>query len=203
MIETDRLLLRRWRASDLEPFAALNADPAVMEHLPAPLDHAGTAALIRRIEGHFDLHGFGLWAVEVKRDASLAGYVGLAVVDFEAPFAPAVEVGWRLARSAWGHGYATEAARAALDFGFEAERMDEIVSFTVPANLKSQAVMARIGLVRDAGGDFDHPRLPAGHRLRRHVLYRIDHARWLDAPRARSGSALRPVEPVPGRRSSR
>ena len=184
MIETDRLLLRRWRATDLDPFAALNADPSVMEHLPAPLDRAATAALIRRIEGHFDVHGFGLWAVELKRDASLAGFVGLSVVEFEVAFAPAVEVGWRLARSAWGHGYATEAARAALDFGFEAERMDEIVSFTVPANLKSRAVMERVGLERDSGGDFDHPGLPEGHRLRRHVLYRIDHARWLDAPRA-------------------
>jgi RimJ/RimL family protein N-acetyltransferase len=183
MIETDRLVLRRWRAPDLAAFAALNADPLVMEHLPAPLDHAGTAALIRRIETHFETHGFGLWAVEVRRDAALIGFVGLNTVDFEAAFTPAVEVAWRLASPAWGHGYATEAARAALDFAFEAERMDEIVSFTVHANRRSRAVMERSGLVRDAGGDFEHPRLPAGHPQRRHVLYRIDRARWLDAPR--------------------
>lgn len=185
MLETDRLVLRRWLASDLDPLAELNADPEVMRLVGDPLDRNQTAALIRRIESHFDAYGFGLWAVEDRRNASLLGFVGLHTVDFDAPFAPAVEIGWRLTRKAWGHGYATEAAGAALDFAFEAERMDEVVSFTVPANERSRAVMERIGLVRDPAGDFDHPKLPEGHSLRRHVLYRIDRDDWLGAPRRR------------------
>jgi RimJ/RimL family protein N-acetyltransferase len=194
MIETDRLLMRRWLASDLDPFTALNSDPEVMRHVGGTLDRDQTAALIRRIESHFDTYGFGLWAVEHRRDASLIGFVGLHNVDFDAPFAPAVEVAWRLARAAWGHGYATEAARAALEFAFGAERMDEVVSFTVPDNTRSRAVMERIGLVRDPAGDFDHQNLPEGHPLRRHVLYRIDRARWLGEPRThdrRSAGGLR------------
>jgi len=182
MIRTERLLLRRWRDTDLAPFAAINADPAVLEHLPGPLDRDETAALIRRIETHFDAHGFGLWAVEVHGVDPCIGFVGLTRVAFEAPFGPAVEIGWRLARGAWGHGYATEAARAALAFGFEDAGLDEIVSFTVPANQRSRAVMERIGLVRDPSADFEHPKLPPGHPLRAHVLYRIDRDTWRGAP---------------------
>ena len=178
MIETDRLRLRRWRASDHAPFAALNADPAVMEHLLAPLDRAESDAFVARIEAHFDQHGYGLWALEVKDGGTFVGFVGLAHVAFDADFAPAVEIGWRLARTAWGQGYASEAARRALAFGIEEAGLDEIVSFTVPANTRSRAVMERIGMTHDRSGDFDHPRVPEGHRLRRHVLYRIDRAGW-------------------------
>lgn len=178
MIETERLRLRRWREADRAPFAALNADPRVMEHLLAPLDRAESDALIDRIETHFDEHGHGLWAVEVKDGAPCVGFVGLAHVPFETAFTPAVEIGWRLAHSAWGHGYASEAAKRALRFAFEDAGLAEVVSFTVPHNTRSRAVMERIGLVRDPADDFDHPRLPEGHRLRRHVLYRIDHNAW-------------------------
>lgn len=184
MIETRRLLLRRWRPEDLEPFAALNADPVVMEHLPAPLSRDEAAALIERLEGHFDAHGFGLFAVEVRGEEPCIGYLGLTRVAFETAFTPAVEIGWRLARHAWGRGFATEAARAVLAFAFDEIGLGEVVSFTVPANRRSQAVMERIGLVRDPAGDFDHPALPEGHRLRAHVLYRIDEATWRSGARS-------------------
>jgi ribosomal-protein-alanine N-acetyltransferase len=187
VIETERLLLRRWRNDDLAPFAALNADPAVMEHLPSLLDRAGTADLVRRIEEHFEAHGFGLWCVEVRDGPSCIGFVGLTRVRFETPFTPAVEVGWRLAHAAWGHGYASEGARAALDFAFDALRLREVVSFTVPANRRSRAVMERIGLAHDPDGDFDHPLLPEGHRLRRHVLYRITREAWRERASSRRG----------------
>lgn len=188
MIQTARLILRRWRDSDLDALTAINTDPAVLEHLPGPVDRTGTAAMIQRFEQHFDEHGFGLWAVELAGGEPCLGWVGLTRVDFEAPFVPAVEVGWRLARSAWGHGYATEAARAALAFAFDEAGLDEVVSFTVPANRRSRAVMERVGLRHDPTGDFEHPRLEPGHRLRSHVLYRIDRAAWR-ARRRREGAS--------------
>jgi RimJ/RimL family protein N-acetyltransferase len=172
-LQTQRLLLRPWRESDLEPFAALNADPVVMEHFARPLDRSESDAFVARIRAHFAREGFGFWAVEVPGVAPLVGLVGLARPAFEAHFTPCVEVGWRLAREHWGKGYATEAARASIRFGFEQLGLDEIVSFTVPANVRSRAVMERIGMTRSADDDFDHPALPEGHRLRRHVLYRI------------------------------
>jgi len=172
-IRTERLLMRRWRPADREPFAELNADPDVVACLPAPLARAESDALMARIEAHFEQHGFGLWALEVAGGPPLIGFVGLVRVGFEAHFTPAVEIGWRLARSSWGHGYATEAADAALDFGFNVVGLDETVSFTVPANVRSRAVMERIGMTRDPRDDFDHPLLPEGHPLQRHVLYRI------------------------------
>jgi RimJ/RimL family protein N-acetyltransferase len=172
-IRTGRLLLRGWRAEDRQPFAVLSADPEVMELVGGPLDRAASDALLDRIEEHFARHGFGLWAVEERESGGLAGFVGLSVPAFEAPFTPCVEVGWRLARSFWGRGYATEAARAALRFGFEELGLDEIVSFTVPHNHRSRRVMERLGMRRDPQGDFEHPRLPPGHSLRAHVLYRI------------------------------
>lgn len=172
-LRTARLVLRPWRPDDLDAFAALNADPAVMEHFPAPLDRAESDALAARIAAHFDRHGYGLWAVEEPGVCAFAGYVGLAWRDFPAPFTPAVEIGWRLARECWGRGYATEAGRRVLDFAFDEAGLDEVVSFTVPANRRSRAVMERLGLARDPDGDFDHPVLPDGHPLRRHVLYRI------------------------------
>ena len=173
ILSTDRLLLRSWRESDLEPFAALNADPAVMEYFPEPLDRSESDAMVARIMDHFDTHGFGFWAVEAPNVAELIGMVGLAISRFETHFTPCVEIGWRLARAHWGKGYATEAARASLRHGFERLGLDEIVSFTVPQNVRSRAVMEKIGMTRSPADDFDHPSVPEGHRLRRHVLYRI------------------------------
>ncbi len=173
MLQTERLVLRRWRADDLAPFAALNADPVVMEHFQQPLTRAESDAFVERIEAEFDDCGFGLWAVEVRGEAPFIGYVGLHRVPFEAPFTPAVEVGWRLAREHWGNGYAAESARVAVRYGFDEAGLDEIVSFTSLGNERSWRVMERIGMVRDPNGDFDHPNVPVGHRLRRHVLYRI------------------------------
>lgn len=177
-LTTERLLLRGWRASDREPFAALNADPEVMAHMRAPLDRAGTDELVDRIEAGWREHGFGLWAVEARADGRFVGFVGLSRPNFEAHFTPAVEVGWRLARDAWGHGYATEAAAAAVEFGFDVLGLTEIVSFTVPANSRSRGVMERLGMTHDPADDFDHPRLEAGDPRRRHVLYRLPRGAW-------------------------
>jgi len=171
-LATDRLRLRRWRDSDLAPFAALNADPVVMRHFPEPLDRVASDALVGRIEAHFDRHGFGPWVVEVPGVTDCAGFVGLMVPTFEAHFTPCIEIGWRLARPYWGKGYATEAAGAALGYAFNTLHVDEVVAITVPANRPSRAVMERLGMVYDPAGDFDHPNLPAGHALQRHVLYR-------------------------------
>jgi len=171
-LRTERLRLRGWTAADRAPFAALNADPKVMEHFPALLSRHESDTLAERIEAHIVEHGWGLWAVEASGVTAFAGYVGLARVSFPAPFTPAIEVSWKLAAEFWGRGYATEAATAALSFGFQSLMLREIVSFTVPANLRSLAVMQRIGMTRDPQGDFEHPRLPEGHCLRRHVLFR-------------------------------
>lgn len=172
-VRTDRLLLRTWRQGDLEPFAALNADPEVMECLPKPLDRQESDDLAARLRGQFETRGYGRWAVEIPGVAPFIGFVGLAYVDFPAPFTPCVEIGWRLAREYWGKGYASEAARASIRYGFERLGLEEIVSFTVPHNVRSRAVMERIGMTRTPKEDFDHPVLPDGHPLRRHVLYRI------------------------------
>jgi RimJ/RimL family protein N-acetyltransferase len=172
-VATSRLLLRLWRDDDLPAFAALNADPEVMEHFPKTLDRGESDSRVAQIREHFARHGFGLWAVEIAGGASFIGFVGLSVPTFEAPFTPCVEIGWRLAREHWGFGYATEAARAVLGLGFQRLQLGEIVSFTVPANRRSRAVMERIGMTRDPLGDFDHPLLPEGHPLRPHVLYRV------------------------------
>ena len=177
-LSTPRLWLRQWRASDLEPFAALNADPLVMEFMDRCLGSAESDALARRSEAEIARQGWGLWATEVRESAAFIGFVGLHVPSFEAPFTPCVEVGWRLARASWGNGFATEAARECLRFAFESLLLEEVVSFTVPLNRRSRAVMERLGMWRDAAGDFDHPRLPAGHPLRRHVLYRLRRTDW-------------------------
>jgi RimJ/RimL family protein N-acetyltransferase len=174
LIKTERLVLRRWRTADRDLFARLNADPIVMEHFPSALDRAESDAFADRIEAGFIANGYGLWAVEVPGEAAFIGYVGLALQNFEAHFTPAVEVGWRLAQNYWGRGFATEAARAAVADGFNRIGLDEIVSFTVPANVRSVRVMERLGMTRDPADDFDHPRLPVGHHLRRHVLYRLE-----------------------------
>ena len=171
-IETPRLLLRPWRDDDLPAFAAMNADPRVMEFLGPLKTREESDASVARFSAHLARHGFGFWAVEVTGVADFIGFVGLKVLDFEAHFAPCVEVGWRLAYDHWGKGYATEAARASLDFGFRRLGLEEIVAFTVPANRRSWRVMERLGMTRDPADDFDHPALPEGHPLRRHVLYR-------------------------------
>ncbi len=172
-LRTERLLLRRWQDDDRAPFAAMNADPVVMEFLTTVLTRAESDDFVDRIEAAFDQRGWGLWAVEVVADRAFAGFVGLWPADFDAGFTPAVEIGWRLAASFWGHGYAPEGSRAVLKFGFEKLGLDEIVSFTAVVNERSQRVMQKIGMTRDPRDDFDHPRLPDGHRLRRHVLYRV------------------------------
>ncbi len=172
-IRTDRLLLRRWRTEDREPFSAMNADPRVCEFLPGTLDRDRSDAFADRIERHFEQHGFGLWAVEITAETSFCGYIGLSIPAIQTQFTPCVEIGWRLSHSRWGHGYATEGARAVLEFGFNRLGLNEIVSFTVPLNIRSRRVMERIGMQRDPADDFDHPNLPDGHPLRRHVLYRI------------------------------
>jgi ribosomal-protein-alanine N-acetyltransferase len=177
-LRTARLLLREWEREDRPAFAAMTADKAVMEFMPKLLSTAESEAMVDRIERHFTQHGFGLWAVEVLGGPRFIGFVGLSVPSFEAPFTPCVEIGWRLSREAWGHGYATEAAQEALRFGFEEAQLQEIVSFTVPANVRSRRVMERLGMVRDPQEDFDHPRLPEGHPLRRHVLYRLSRTHW-------------------------
>ena len=169
---TDRLVLRQWRDEDLEPFAELNADPEVMRYVPAPLDREQSDAMLGRMRARIDEQGWGLWAVQRRDTGALAGFTGLAVPRHPLPFQPCVEVGWRLARSAWGHGFATEAAREALRVAFDELGLTEVVSFTAVANLRSRAVMERLAMVRDPAEDFDHPALAEGESLRRHVLYR-------------------------------
>lgn len=172
-IRTERLLLRPWIAADCEPFASMNADPQVREYFPALLSREESDASVARIEAHFAEHGYGFWAVEVPGIAPFIGMVGLAVMDFESHFTPCVEIGWRLAASDWGRGYATEAALASLAFGFEELHLDEIVAYTAVGNIRSRRVMERIGMSSDPVDDFDHPSVPDGHAFRKHVLYRV------------------------------
>ena len=174
---TERLLLRRWRPEDRAPFAALNADPEVMEHFPALLTRRESDALADRIGAQMDRAGWGLWALEVRATGAFIGFTGLARPGFEAPFMPAIEIGWRLARPAWGQGFASEAARAVAQLAFEALELEQIVSLAVVANDRSRAVMRRIGMHHDPDGDFDHPQVGPPH-LRRHVLYRLTAADW-------------------------
>lgn len=166
-----RVWLRPWRADDLDEFAALNADPAVMEFFPAVLSRDETAAMLERARATIAERGWGWWCLDI--DGGCAGFVGLSQPNFDAHFTPCVEVGWRLARRYWGHGYATEAARLALAYGFDVLGLAEIVSFTTESNQRSRRVMERLGMTRNPADDFDHPRLPEGHPLRRHVLYRL------------------------------
>jgi RimJ/RimL family protein N-acetyltransferase len=172
-LRTERLLLRAWREADREPFAALNLNPRVAEYLPSTLSRAQSDSLVSRIEAGFERHGFGLWAAEIPGVAPFAGFLGLAIPRFEAHFTPCVEIGWRLAEQHWGHGYATEGARAAAAFAFDELQLEEIVSFTASENARSRRVMEKLGMSHAPGDDFDHPGLPDGHRLRRHVLYRL------------------------------
>ena len=164
-IRTERLLLRTWRWEDRDPFAALNASGRVMRYFPTTMTRAESDAFADRIAAHFDEHGYGLWAVEVG--GTFAGFTGLSWQD-GLPFSPALEVGWRLAEAFWGHGYATEAARAALEVGLEVQ--DSVVSMSAVTNTPSWHVMERLGMRRE--GEFDHPRVPDANPLKRHYLYR-------------------------------
>lgn len=185
-LTTPRLILRAWREEDLEPFACLNADERATQYLLNRLTRAQSDAMVARIDAHFEREGFGLWAVEAPGVAPFIGAVGLVVPSFSAAFTPCVEIGWRLAPDFWGLGFANEAARAAVAYGFEMAALDEIVSFTVPANTRSQAVMQRLGMTRSPADDFDHPLVPAGHPLRRHLLYRLSKEAWAVTAAARN-----------------
>jgi len=181
-LKTERLVLRGWRPADRIAFAELNADPRVMEFLGEALTREQSDAMVDRIESKFEANGFGFWAVEVPGVTPFIGMVGLSVPSFEAAFMPAVEIGWRLDAAYWGSGYASEAARASLEFGFGVAGLEEIVAFTTERNARSRRVMERIGMIRNPDDDFGHPCVPAESPLHPHVLYRI-------ARPATSGSA--------------
>lgn len=172
-LRTERLRLRQWRPADREAFGELNADPVVMEFYPATLTRMESDAFVDKIEVSFASDGFGLWAVEVGAIGRFIGYVGFWPVTFDGHFTPAIEVGWRLARSVWGAGYATEGARSAVEDGFTRLGLKEIVSFTTTINLRSRRVMEKIGMRCDPADDFDHPSITRGHPLKPHVLYRL------------------------------
>lgn len=172
-LNTDRLILRRWRDSDREPFARMNADARVMEFFAECLSRGQSDALVDGFEAHFREHGFGACAAELRRNGTFIGFIGLNKPRFEAHFTPCVEIGWRLAADYWEQGLATEGTRAAVRYGLETLGLQEIVSFTVPANARSRRVMEKLGMTRNPVDDFEHPLLPEGHPLRRHVLYRL------------------------------
>jgi RimJ/RimL family protein N-acetyltransferase len=176
---TERLLLRRWRDEDRQHFRKLNADQRVMEFMPGLLPPQASDELIERSELHFERHGFGPFAAELYPERKLLGFIGLSVPAFDAPFMPAVEIGWRLDADYWGRGLATEGARAVVRFGFDVAGLESIVSFTVPENLRSRRVMEKLGMEHNPSDDFEHPRLPEGHPLRHHVLYRLHRQAWL------------------------
>ncbi len=180
-IKTTRLILRPWEKEDLEPFAKLNADPRVMEYFPKVKSSQESKEEYQRIIDHFQKHGWGFWAVSIIGEAAFVGFIGfigLRYDDFPAPFTPAVEIGWRLAFDYWGKGYATEGATACLKYGFEILNLNEIVSFTSVPNIRSRRIMEKIGMHHNPKDDFDHPKLPEKHKLRRHVLYRLNASEW-------------------------
>jgi RimJ/RimL family protein N-acetyltransferase len=182
-LETDRLICRAWQDEDLDPFAGMCGDPEVMRYFPEPLTRESTAALIDKAKAKQKKDGFCFVPVETKTDGEFLGFVGLSIPAYDRPlpFDPCVEIGWRLKRSAWGKGYASEAARAWLRFGFETIDLKEIVSFTSKTNFPSQKVMERIGMYRDLEDDFLHPMLEQEHPLAPHVLYRLDRPRWSES----------------------
>ncbi len=190
-LRTPRLLLRQWRESDNAPFAALNADPEVMAHFPWTLTTDESRAMAYRYAAELEVDGYGIWATEVQETGEFIGFVGLARPRWPSAFTPCVEIGWRLTRAAWGHGYATEGARAALRVAFTRVALPEVVSFTAVGNLRSRAVMERLGMHRDPGEDFDHPRVPEGLPTRRHVLYRLTRTEWAAGATAPGLSASR------------
>lgn len=182
-LRTARLLLRPWRESDRPPFAAMNADPKVMEHFPRTSTREESDAWVDKIVARMEQQGFGLWAVEVPGVAPFIGFIGLNPAD-AALGRPVLEVGWRLAAAQWGRGYATEGGRASLAHAFDALDRDEVVSFATAGNMRSRHVMEKLGLVRRPEDDFDHPGVPASRSGRRHVLYRITHDQWRSAAAA-------------------
>ncbi|MGH9606755.1 MAG: GNAT family N-acetyltransferase [Terracidiphilus sp.] len=182
-LETDRLVLRRWKEADRAPFARINRDPAAMRFMPGALSAEESGQLIDRIEAHFERHGFGLWAAELGQSGEFIGYIGLLIPRLEIPgfgaaFSPCVEIGWRLGPAYWNLGLATEGARAVVRHAFADLRLPALISFTVPANAASRRVMEKLGMTNDPADDFDHPLLPEAHPLRRHVLYRLERAEW-------------------------
>ncbi len=180
-LQTDRLVLRFWKEEDLDLFAKLNRDPRVMKYFPAPLSKAESDQMVKRMQSRLKERGWGFWAVSETRTQNFIGFIGLNPIEqstLPVHFAPATEIGWRLAFDYWGKGYATEGAKAALKYGFQALRLNEFVSFTATQNKRSRRVMERIGMQHDPADDFDHPKLPEGHPLRRHVLYRISAKEW-------------------------
>lgn len=178
IILTSRLRLRQWRDDDYPAFAAMNADSRVMEHFPAPLERAASDAFADRLRAEIAERGWGFWAVELRDgEGGFVGFTGLRRPLLALPIGPCVEIGWRLAAPHWGKGYASEAAAGALAHGFDVLGLDEIVSFTALANLRSQAVMRRIGMRHD-GETFEHPGVPEGHPLRAHCLYRLRRQAW-------------------------
>lgn len=177
-LETRRLRLRPWQKEDLEPLAALNADPRVMEHFPGCMSRQEGDAMAGPLAAHFEQYGFGIWSVEASGVAEFIGLVGLTVPRFEAGFTPCVDVGWRLTAEFWGLGYASEAARAAVRHGFDGVGLTEIVSYTVPQNWRSRRVMERLGMTRSPEVDFEHPLIDEGHSLWRHVFHRLSRAIW-------------------------
>jgi ribosomal-protein-alanine N-acetyltransferase len=172
-LRTERLLLRPWRVKDREPFAAMNADPAVMEYFPVTLSREKSDALAQRIESDIERLGYGFWAAEVPGEAPFIGFVGIDEVDDYMTFAPGIEIGWRLAREHWGKGYASEGARATADFSFGELGLEQIVALTAAGNVRSRRVMERLGMRRDPAEDFLHPTLAADHPIAPHVLYRL------------------------------
>jgi RimJ/RimL family protein N-acetyltransferase len=172
VIETARLILRTWREQDAEALYQINQDPRVVEFLPGMMTMDEVHAFMEHCNRGFIEHRFCLFAVELKATHELIGYIGLNIPNWQAHFTPCVEIGWRLGSQYWGQGYATESARAVLHYGFHDIGLDEIVSFTVPANVRSIRVMEKIGMQRDLTGDFAHPKLAAGHPLSKHVLFR-------------------------------
>lgn len=178
VITTKRLVLRQWQEKDLEPFAKLNADPRVREYFPSLMTREESDELAHRFSRHIEQSGWGFWAAALIETGEFIGFIGLEKVPFQAPFTPAVEIGWRLAFEYWGKGYATEGAKAALRYGFEKLHLREIVAFTVPTNLRSQAVMKKIGMHSDPKDDFNHPKVADGHPLKRHVFYKIRADEW-------------------------
>ena len=192
--ETQRLLLRQWRAADREPFAALNADPIVMAHFPARLTRAESDAMADLCERLIADRGWGAWATEIKATGHFIGFVGLHIPQDDLPVSPCVEILWRLAPAHWRKGFATEAARGALHIGFEVLRLSEIVSFTVPSNTRSRAVMERLGMQMDAA-TFEHPGVPVGHVLRTHCNYRLSRETWFSNKLGENSRVCRLVVP--------
>jgi RimJ/RimL family protein N-acetyltransferase len=178
-MSTERLILRQWRPEDVPVFADMNEDPEVMKYFPGPLTRQQSAGWAENCRQLLEKQGWGLWAVEVRESAEFIGFVGLHRPTIDLPFNPCVEIGWRLKRSAWGNGYATEAAKACLRTGFEHIELQEIVSFTAIVNTPSSAVMERIGMTRDADC-FEHPSVPPGHLLREHCVYRLSLSDWMN-----------------------